>query len=132
MIEEAPLPTRVCREIGPNINPTTLTLGEDNVCQTLVNSIVADANSEPYRRGPLIRARRVEGRCCAQNATAREWKRHRETTGDRDDERWAGYTVDLSIGDLKTDGWTLLGGIEFAQEVDGLHGCVLDVPAARA
>ena len=132
MIKEAPLRTCVCRQVGPDINPTALSRSEDHVGQTLVNSIVADANPEPYRYGRPIRGRRVEGRRCAQHATTRQRKRDRKTTGDRDDERWTGNAVDLSIDDLKTDGRTLLGGIEFAQQVDGLYRSVLDVPASRA
>ena len=132
MIEEAPLPACVGGQVSSNVNPATLTLREDDVAQTLVDSVVADANAKPNRRGRPLRGRRIESRRGAPNATARQRQRDRETTGDWNNQRRTGHATYLSIGDLKTDRRTLLGGVEFAQEVDSLDWSVLDVPASRA
>lgn len=132
MIEKAPLPTCIGGQIGPDLNPAALARCEDDVGQALIDSIVADADSQPHGGCRPIGGRWLESCGRAQHATARQRKRNRETAGDWHDERRTGNAVDLPIGDLKAGRRPLLGGVEFSEEVDGLHRSVLDVPACRA
>ena len=132
MVEEAPLPSSVCGEIGAHIHPTALSWGQDDIRQTLIDAIVADANPEPHGCCRSVGTRRRERSKRPQHTMTGKRERNSETTGHRCDERRTRHTVDFAVRDLKTERRPLLGCVEFAKEIDGLDRSLLDVPASRA
>jgi len=128
MIEKAPLPPSVSGEICLHRNPPSIAWRKIDICQPLVDAIVAHADAQTNGACAV----RIEGHECAQHAATWQRQRNRQPAGDGCDDRWTRLSVNLQRRDLETVGWSFLSVVNFAQQIDDRDGSVLDVTAAGA